>query len=116
MMDWSSEDTALRHEATLDLTLVTQRTIQQTWYVEPAESLPHLCGVLARAFCQSMMSDTRLYQDFWSLVEHLLNTVLFTLGGLVWGSIIANADTEGRTDDDDFTGKDWGYLFLLYVL
>ncbi|KAI2501690.1 sodium/hydrogen exchanger family-like protein [Fragilaria crotonensis] len=48
--------------------------------------------------------------DFLALVEHMLNTVLFTLGGLVWGEVISNV-----TPGEQFTGKDWGYLFVLYI-
>ena len=50
-------------------------------------------------------------EDFWGLLEHLLNTLLFTLGGCVWGNIIA--DTDAR---ENFAGEDWGYLILLYIL
>ena len=49
-------------------------------------------------------------ESFWILVEHLLNTLLFVLAGTVWGSIIAN-NSGAR-----WTGNDWGYLFLVYVL
>jgi NhaP-type Na+/H+ or K+/H+ antiporter len=58
----------------------------------------------------SSINDMKLQEDFWSLVEHFLNTVLFTLGGMVWGEIIANTDA-----DKQFTRKDWGYLFALYI-
>jgi len=70
------------------------------------------CGVTTKAFGETMFADLQLLEDFWALVEHLLNTVLFALGGLVWGSVIANTDFRVG----EFTGKDWGYLFLLYVL
>jgi hypothetical protein len=69
-------------------------------------------GLGTQAFAASLISDMKLMGDFWSLVENLLNTVLFALGGLVWGSVIANSDDRLGT----FNGTDWGYLFLLYVL
>lgn len=47
-------------------------------------------------------------------MEWLLNSVLFTLGGLVWGRVIANDDDENP--ERRFEARDWGYLFLLYVL
>ena len=50
-------------------------------------------------------------ESFWHLLEYLLNTVLFTLGGIVWGSIISNSDER----ISKFQAKDWGFLFLLYV-
>jgi NhaP-type Na+/H+ or K+/H+ antiporter len=58
----------------------------------------------------SFINDPKLMEDFWALVEVLLNTVLFTLGGLVWGEIIANSEP-----GEQFTGTDWGYLFVLYI-
>lgn len=49
--------------------------------------------------------------DFGSLVEHFLNTILFTLGGIIWGEVVANGEVSGI-----WTGRDWGYLFILYLL
>lgn len=68
------------------------------------------CGVFSKAFGASLINDMELLDSFWVLVEHLLNTLLFALGGAVWGSIISNADPR------EFSGTDWGYLILLYVL
>lgn len=48
--------------------------------------------------------------NFWILVEQLLNTLLFTLAGAVWGGVIG--DAAGST----WSGKDWGYMILVYVL
>lgn len=58
-----------------------------------------------------MLNDARLLDDFWVLLEHMLNTVLFTLGGAVWGTIISNGESHGS-----FVAKDWGYLIVLYLL
>jgi hypothetical protein len=58
-----------------------------------------------------MLNDAKLLDDFWTLVEHLLNTLLFTLGGTVWGAVIADGEQRGV-----WTGADWGYLILLYIL
>lgn len=69
-------------------------------------------GLLLNSLGRTMINDVKLLEDFWDLVEHLLNTVLFTLGGLVWGSVIAN---DPKYPDQRFTAKDWGYLFMLYV-
>lgn len=49
-----------------------------------------------------------MLDGFWSLLEHILNTILFTLGGVEWGVAVA---TPG-----EFLAKDWGYLFLLYAM
>ncbi len=90
-----------------------------TFYV--AEVLLHWSGVLAVVFCgvttkffgDTLIIDQKMMEKFWSLVEHLLNSVLFALGGLVWGSVISNLD-ESR--EERFDAKDWGYLLLIYLL
>lgn len=58
-----------------------------------------------------MLNDAKLLEDFWVLLEHMLNTVLFTLGGAVWGTVISNGEEHGQ-----FSGKDWGYLIVLYIM
>jgi hypothetical protein len=57
-----------------------------------------------------MINDPKLLDDFWTLVEHIVNTVLFTLGGVVWGATIMKGENERS-----FTAKDWGYMILLYA-
>ncbi|KAL7549741.1 hypothetical protein ACHAWF_013007 [Thalassiosira exigua] len=69
------------------------------------------CGLTAKAFGNDMINDQSTMNKFWDLVEHILNTVLFALGGLVWVEIISN-----QTRSYKFTGSDWGYLFALYAL
>lgn len=69
-------------------------------------------GITARAFGGGMINDQHLMESFWYLVEHILNSILFALGGLVWGSIISNSSERQAK----FSGQDWGYLILLYVL
>ena len=89
-------------------------------------------------------------EKFWDLLEHVLNTVLFTLGGVIWGTVAAGYRDHlilGETNnvngiaavaasdhqDEEYTataagvasfdykevfrpkGREWGYLFLLYV-
>lgn len=63
-------------------------------------------GLTLNAFGRSYVNDSNLFSGFWSLVEYLLNSVLFALGGLVWGSVIANSDDENP--ERRFTAKDWG--------
>jgi len=41
-------------------------------------------GVLFASFGQAFLNDRKLFDDVWALVEWLLNSVLFCLGGLVW--------------------------------
>lgn len=43
-------------------------------------------GVVIGTFGHASVNDVKLLEDFWHLTEYLLNSVLFTLGGLVWVS------------------------------
>lgn len=68
-----------------------------------------VCGIVTRAFGGGLISDQGVMNSFWTLLEHLLNTLLFTLAGVEFGYIIADTEQE-------WTGQDWGYLILLYLL
>jgi NhaP-type Na+/H+ or K+/H+ antiporter len=68
-----------------------------------------LTGITANAFGSTLINDPEMMENFWILVEYLLQTLLFTLAGTVWGGIIASSG-------DSWTGRDWGYLLLVYVL
>ncbi|GAX29583.1 hypothetical protein FisN_24Lh041 [Fistulifera solaris] len=68
-------------------------------------------GLVVKFLGRAFINDLKLLDDFWTLMEHILNTVLFTLGGVVWGAVIARGERDGV-----FTAKDWGYMLLLYVL
>ena len=67
-------------------------------------------GITVKFLGRAMVNDARLLDDFWVLLEHMLNTVLFTLGGAVWGTIISNGESHGS-----FVAADWGYLVVLYL-
>lgn len=69
------------------------------------------CGITTNAFASGMINDPDMMESFWILLEHLLNTVLFALAGVIWGAIIS--DTSGALG---FGGMDWAYLFILYAL
>ena len=71
-----------------------------------------LTGITAATFGGGMINSRSLMESFWHLVEHILNTVLFTLGGIVWGNAISNSDDRIAK----FHSKDWSFLFLLYLL
>lgn len=69
-----------------------------------------------RTITSAAPSQLTLYSVFISFIHRLLNTLLFTLAGVEYGAIISdNKATEGVTDAL-FSAKDWGYLFLLFVL
>lgn len=54
------------------------------------------CGITTKAYGGGLISDWQVMNSFWALVEHLLNTVLFTLGGIVFGEILATRPWSGR--------------------
>jgi len=66
-------------------------------------------GITSAAFGKGLINDEELMDSYLKLVEHLLNTLLFALGGAEWGRIVAGS--HGLIE-----GTEWGYLFLLYVL
>ena len=68
-------------------------------------------GLCVKFFGRGFINNIHLMDDFNSILEHILNTILFSLGGLVWGFTVYENHRMGFQD-----GKDWGYLFLLYVL
>mmetsp|Transcript_3978 Transcript_3978/g.7937 ORF Transcript_3978/g.7937 Transcript_3978/m.7937 type:complete len:899 (-) Transcript_3978:21-2717(-) len=65
-------------------------------------------GIVTKAFGGALINNWHVMDSFWILLEHLLNTVLFALGGIVFGQIIAD-------EEYGWTGRDWGYLVVLYV-
>ncbi|KAL3921299.1 MAG: hypothetical protein SGILL_002818 [Bacillariaceae sp.] len=70
-----------------------------------------VAGLVVRFFGRASINDIHLMDDFFTLLEHILNTILFSLGGLVWGGVIVENHNDGI-----WTGRDWGYMILLYVL
>jgi len=85
-----------------------------TYYV--AEIVLHTSGVIAvvvlgistKSMGFFFVNDTKMLDNFWLILEYLLNTILFCLAGCEWGKIAAN--TTGR-----ITAQDYGYLVGLYV-
>lgn len=68
-------------------------------------------GVACRALGTGLIKDEQLMDAYLKLMEWVLNTLMFTLGGVVWGSVLARSKGEGY-----FEQKEWGYLVLVYVL
>lgn len=68
------------------------------------------CGVTVKAFGETFYNDSHLSHHFWEITEYLLNTLLFTLGGCVWGDIVSkpsNVDAQFL-----FSASDWVSLHL----
>ncbi|KAG7342271.1 cyclic nucleotide-binding protein [Nitzschia inconspicua] len=70
-----------------------------------------VAGLIVRFAARASINDIHLMDDFFVLLEHILNTILFSLGGLVWGGVIVENHRDGF-----WTGRDWGYLIALYIL
>jgi NhaP-type Na+/H+ or K+/H+ antiporter len=84
-----------------------------------AEAVCHTSGVIAtlcaglfvKFFGRGEINDIHLMDDFFSIIEHILNTIIFSLGGLVWGEFLYK-----NIDDGIVTWIDLGNLIILYVL
>lgn len=70
------------------------------------------CGLTTKFFADSLIIDHGMMNKFWNLVEHILNTLLFCLGGVIWGSVIGGSPAR----EEIFDAYDWGYLVLIYLL
>ena len=68
-------------------------------------------GLLVHFLGRGWVNDPKLFSDFFEIVEGILNTILFSLGGLVWGSIIVQ-----NYNDKVWLAKDWGYLIVAYLM
>jgi NhaP-type Na+/H+ or K+/H+ antiporter len=69
-----------------------------------------VCGITARALGRGLITDNRLMDSYLALMEYLLNTLLFTLGGVVYGKVISETSTR------DIAWDDWIYLGLVYLM
>lgn len=70
-----------------------------------------IAGLCVRFLGRGAINNIHLMDDFFSITEHILNTILFSLGGLVWGRTLYTNHVQ-----EIFTAADWGYLVVLYVL
>eukprot|EP00977_Amphora_coffeiformis_P022890 scaffold11728_cov171-Amphora_coffeaeformis.AAC.4 len=72
------------------------------------------CAVLSKALGKGMMQDGPGMIRYLSLMEFLLNTLLFALGGVVWGSIFVRNLVD---ENIRFSGKqEWLWLLVVYIL
>ncbi|KAL7545689.1 hypothetical protein ACHAWF_009049 [Thalassiosira exigua] len=67
------------------------------------------CGITVSVLAEAFINDHALTLHFWQVTAELLNTLLFVLGGCLWGNILSQHDVV-------FDGKDWGWLALLFVI
>lgn len=69
------------------------------------------CGITSAALGKGLISDRHLMDTYLKLMEHMLNTLLFALGGSGWGIVIAS-----KQGAQSIYAADWGYLVLFYLL
>ena len=109
---FSREENVVEVTATMAIAYIGYYVAEPVWETSGVIATM-TAGVVVKFLGRAVINDMKLLDDFWTLIEHLLNTILFTLGGVVWGAVIA---TGTKSREGYFTGTDWGYLFLLYVL
>lgn len=108
-------DRRLEHEETVLQVAATVTTAYLSFYTSEIVCKMSgviavvVCGILTKAFGSGLISDWGVMTSFWSLLEHLLNTLIFALAGVVFGTVVSS-------DDRNWGASDWGYLILLYVL
>ena len=107
----SQEENVVEVTATITIAYLTYYTAEVAWGTSGVLATV-FCGVTTKAFGESLVNDKELLHNFWVLVEHLLNSLIFVLGGTVWGAVIVQPPNR----DGQFEARDWGYLLLLYVL
>ena len=69
-------------------------------------------GVVVKVLGEPFINDRDLTLHFWQVTAELLNTLLFALGGCLWGNIMSDPEQI----DLMRRAEDWGYFFLLYFL
>lgn len=73
------------------------------------------CGLTVKVLGESDINDINLVLHFFEVTAQLLNTLLFVLGGTVWGNSISVSDALGDYHQT-FSGIDWGYLAILFIM
>lgn len=106
-----NEENVLQVAATVTVAYLSFYTAEMSCEMSGVISVV-LCGITTRAYGAGLINNPEMMESFWILLEHLLNTLLFALGGVVWGTVITGTGIR----QDHWTGTDWGYLILLYIL
>jgi NhaP-type Na+/H+ or K+/H+ antiporter len=73
-------------------------------------------GLTVKAFGENLINNTHLMHHFWEITEWLLNTLLFTLAGCVFGGMLVDSNKQIAENERIFEPQDWGYLFVLFFL
>lgn len=106
------EDTIVQVTITITIAYLCYYTADEIAHTSGVLSVV-FCGILAAAFAIPKIHDITTLVNVWEAIEHLGNTLLFAVGGVVWG----NYTSVGVVlQEDTFVAKDWGYLILLVVM
>ena len=79
---FNREENVVQVTATLGVAYLGYYVAEPVWEASGVISTV-VTALIVKFFGRGMINDIQLLEDFWTLVEHILNTVLFTLGGAV---------------------------------
>lgn len=100
--------------------VLTISVAYMTYFMSEFAGCSGILGVLflaltVKAFGENLVNNTHLMSHFWEITEVLLNTLLFTLAGCIFGGMLVDPGHQD-TDKTIFVPHDWGYLFVLFPL
>ncbi|KAL7518874.1 hypothetical protein ACHAWX_003679 [Stephanocyclus meneghinianus] len=72
-------------------------------------------GITIKVLGDRIINDGLLTLHFWQVTGQLLNTLLFILGGTLWGNVINPRRAAGWTDAE-FGPIEWLWLFALFFM
>jgi NhaP-type Na+/H+ or K+/H+ antiporter len=71
-------------------------------------------GILAKAFGRGLMRDEKRMIEYLSLLEFLFNTLLFALGGTIWGALLVRDVVD---ENLEFSATiEWFWLLIMYLM
>ena len=73
-------------------------------------------GVTVKALGVSMVNDPHLMMHFWEVIEWLLNTLLFTLAGGLWGFNMRDNFMTEHAEKALLSYNDWVRVYMLAFL
>lgn len=88
---YDHEDTVLQVAATVTVAYLSFYTSEVVCKMSGVIAVV-VTGIVTKAFGGGLISDWNVMDSFWVLLEHLLNTLLFALGGIVFGNIVADKE------------------------
>ena len=70
-------------------------------------------GIVIKAYGQKYLLG-HFFHHFWEVLETILNSLIFAVGGVIFGGIVSNRHPLRL--GTFFSGRDWGYGILVYIL